>query len=164
MILEGSRGRVRGLWLAQGPGTGSHSRGATLVEFALVAPLFFAALFGLFSVALYIFEVQVANQSAQAAARWGVAQCNFSSTCSPSASVPQCPAGPAPAGMEAAAAAAAGPFAGSLAITDQGGTGPTYAGGAYYCQITVTIPFGAAAGLFGLAPQDVSATAVDYVT
>ncbi len=139
-------------------------RGATLVEFALIAPIFFAVVFGLFSVVAYVFEVQVANQSAEAAARWGVAQCNYSSSCNPAASAPRCPAVVPPDGMVNAARAAAGPFAGSLQLTDLGGTGPSYASEAQYCQITVTIPSVSFGRFFGLGPPNVVATAIDYVT
>ncbi|MHB1525089.1 MAG: TadE/TadG family type IV pilus assembly protein [Candidatus Dormibacteria bacterium] len=140
--------------------------GSTIVEFALIAPIFFATVIGLFSAVTYVLEVQVANQSAQAAARWGVAAANFSGS-GPTAS-PSCPAAPAliPTGMVSAAKAAAGPFAGSLDLTDGGGTAVSGSGatGSYYCQITVTIPYVSFGGYFGLGPTSITATAIDYVT
>ncbi|NNM96660.1 MAG: hypothetical protein HKL89_03520, partial [Candidatus Dormibacteraeota bacterium] len=84
------------------------------MEFALIAPIFFALVFGIFSVATYVLEVQVANQSAQAAARWGVAAQNFVVPPGGTAPAPQCPAAPPPPGLIAAAQAAAGPFADSI--------------------------------------------------
>ena len=141
-------------------------RGATMVEFALVAPIFLAAVIGLFSAVMFVLEVQVANQAAQAAARWGVAAVNFSGV-SPS---PQCPdVSPPPSpppGMVSAAKAAAGPFATSLSVTDVGGTGTASGGadGSAFCQITVSIPTLGFGGYFGIGPKSVTATAIDYVT
>ena len=144
-----------------GPRRSKGTRGATMVEFALVAPIFLAAVIGLFSAVVFVLEVQVANQSAQAAARWGVAAVNFSGT-SPS---PQCPAVTPPTGMVTAAKAAAGPFATNLSVTDGGGTATTGgAVGSAYCQITVSIPTLGFGGYFGIGPKYVTATAVDYVT
>ena len=138
-----------------------------MVEFALVAPFFFAVVVGIVSAATYVFEVQVANDAAQASARWGVASVNW--TGSPTAG-PQCPASPPPAAMLAAARAAAGPFAGS--ITDStlsaAAAPPTSStglgSGTYGCEIQVTLPFVNFAGYFGLGPRTITATAVDYVT
>lgn len=155
-------------------GVGEHPRpesGATLVEFALIAPIFFAVVFAIFSIAIYVLEVQVANQAAQAAARWAVAAQNDGTTASSAPSnaltPPPCPSKStsAPAGMQAAADAAAGPFASSLGVIDIGGqasSGP--AQGSYYCQVTVTVPYTNITGFFGIGPQHIRATAIDYVT
>lgn len=51
--------------------------GATLVEFALIAPVFFFTILGVFAGSAYVLEAQVANQAAQAAARWAVASSNL---------------------------------------------------------------------------------------
>ncbi|MHB8324088.1 MAG: TadE family protein [Candidatus Dormibacteria bacterium] len=140
--------------------------GATTVEFALIAPLLFALVFGLFSAATYVFEVQVANQAAQAAARWGVAAANFQGD--PPA--PQCPSSPPPDGMISAAQAAAGPFASSInksTLQDLAAMPPASAGlvsGTYGCQIQVTIPYVSFGGFFNLGPTSITATAIDYVT
>lgn len=144
-------------------------RGATLVEFALIAPIFFAAVFAVVSFSLYVLEVQVANQSAQAAARWAVAAQNFSTPSGGVQSKPQCPASTPPPGMLAAAEAAAGPFAGSLAsagaVVDNGATATSGgAVGSYYCQVTVSLPYVAFTGLLGIGPRSIAATAIDYVT
>ncbi len=137
------------------------TRGATMVEFALVAPIFLAAVIGLFSAVIFVLEVQVANQAAQAAARWGVAAVNFSGT-GPS---PQCPDATPPTGMVSAAKSAAGPFATNLSVADGGGTATTGgAVGSAFCQITVSIPTLGFGGYFGIGPKYVTATAVDYVT
>lgn len=138
------------------------------MEFALIAPIFFGLVFAIVNFSLYVLEVQVANQSAQAAGRWAVAAQNavVSSTVQPTtAPAPPCPASPAPSGMKAAAQAAAGPFAGSLSVTDVGGTATTGpAIGSYYCQVTVTVPYTGFAGFFGIGPRTISASAIDYVT
>jgi len=141
-----------------------------MVEFALIAPIFFVALFGVFSLALYVVEVQVANQAVQAAARWGVAAANFSG------GSPQCPepAGSVPRGMLQAAQAAAGPFAssvtssaGSASLSDAAAPAASVAGlarGTSGCQITLTLPYGGFGGFFGLGPHSITATAIDYQT
>jgi Flp pilus assembly pilin Flp len=137
------------------------TRGATMVEFALVAPIFLAAVIGLFSAVMFVLEVQVANQAAQAAARWGVAAVNFSGA-TPG---PQCPDVSPPSGMVNAAKAAAGPFATNLSISDAGGTATSGgAVGSAFCQITISIPTLGFGGYFGIGPKYVTATAVDYVT
>ena len=145
-----------------------------MVEFALIAPLFFALVFGVFSASMYVLEVQVANQAAQAAARWGVAAQNFAvPSGSPvgTAPAPQCPGASPPIGMLSAAKAAAGPFAASLSLTDGGGTAvpggtsaPSGTPSSSYCQITVSIPYVSFGGFFGLGPTSITATAIDYVT
>lgn len=138
-----------------------------MVEFAVVAPLFFAAVVGIFSGATYVLEVQVANDSAQAAARWGVASVNWSTTPTHS---PQCPGAPPPAAMVASARAAAGPFAATITaatLTDRAAPAPSSTGlpgGTYGCEIQVTLPYVNFAGYFGLGPRTITATAIDYVT
>lgn len=145
---------------------GRWQRGATVVEFALIAPLFFAMVIGLISAATYVFEAQVANDSAQAAARWAIAAANFTGT----TPAPQCPSSVAPAGMVSVAKSAAGPLAGSITsatITDLGATAPAGSGlaaGTYGCEIQVTVPYVSFGGFFDLGPTHITATAVDYVT
>lgn len=150
-----------GQLLSAGPMGTRRTRGATMVEFALVAPIFMAAVIGLFSAVMFVLQVQVANQSAQAAARWGVAAVNFTGT-GTSAS-PQCPDASPPPGMVSAARAAAGPFATSLSVTDGGATSGGVVPSAY-CQITVSIPTLGFGGYFGIGPKYVTATAIDYRT
>ncbi len=138
-------------------------RAQTFVEFALVAPIFFALLVAIFSVCTYVLEVQVANDSAQAAARWAVVAANFSG--SPPAL--QCPSAPTPPDMVRAARSGAGPFAGSIngsTVQDSAAPTPaTIASGTYGCQVRVTIPYFSFGGYFGLGPAAITATAVDYV-
>ncbi len=131
-----------------------------MVEFALVAPIFFAAMVGLVMAVMYVFEVQVANQAAQAAARWAVVVSNYSST----TNAPQC-GGTAPSGMVTAARAAAGPYAASITTTTLGDyavTGPASLGSPTGCRITVSLPFSGSGGFF-FGPPTIVATAVDYV-
>lgn len=141
-----------------------------MVEFALVAPIFFALVVGLFSAATYVFEVQVANQSAQAAARWAVATSNFSagdaSASPPVAPTPQCPSTDPPAGMITTAKSAAGPLAGSIDLTDLAApaeSGVSAGGTASGCEIQVTVPYVSFGGFFDIGPKDITATAIDYV-
>jgi len=141
--------------------------GSAIVEFALVAPLFLAVIVLIVSAATYVFEVQVANDAAQAAARWGVATVNWAGS---PVSQPQCPSVIPPAAMLAAARGAAGPFASSItAATLTAAAAPTatstgLTAGTYGCAITVTIPYVNFAGYFGLGPGTITAKAVDYVT
>lgn len=146
-------------------------RGATFVEFAIVAPIFFAVVIGLVSAVTYVFETQIANQSAQAAARWGVAAANFApgdpTATPPVAPAPQCPATPAPAGMLQAASAAAGPLAGSLQLVDEAApaeAGVTSGGPGSGCEILVTVPYVGFGGFFGLGPTTITGTAIDLVS
>lgn len=135
--------------------------GQTFVEFALVAPIFFATVIGISSVCTYVLEVQVANDSAQAAARWGVMAGNFAGT----PSTIQCPSSPPPAGMVRAAQSGAGPFAGSITLLDFSATPPpNSATGTYGCEVQVTIPYFSFGGYFNLGPSQITATAVDYVS
>lgn len=135
-------------------------RAQTFVEFALVAPIFFALVIGIFSACTYVLEVQVANDSAQSAARWGVLEANFAGT----PPVPQCPSSTPPDGMVKAARGAAGPFAASVQVVDSAATPPaTAAPGTYGCEVQVTIPYVSFGGYFGLGPREITATAVDYV-
>lgn len=133
-----------------------------MVEFALIAPIFFGVLIGLFSAATYVFEVQVANDAAQAASRWGVAAINFGS------GGPQCPPTPSttiPSGMLKVARAAAGPF--PVTIVKVSGVNPAAASlpaQTQGCTVVVQVPYASFGGLFGLGPTSIEATAVDYVT
>lgn len=142
---------------------GRAERAQTFVEFALVAPIFFALLVAIFSVCTYVLEVQVANDAAQTAARWGVLANNFAG----SPAEPQCPSPTPPRGMIRAAQSGAGPFAGSITwATMQDSAAPTsgnLAAGTYGCEVRVTIPYVSFGGYFGLGPHQISATAVDYV-
>lgn len=149
-------------------------RGATMVEFALVAPIFFAMVIGLISAVTYVFEVQVANDSAQAAARWAVAAINFNAGAIPG---PQCPSPTPPSGpsstMMSVARQAAGPLASSLvynvtlvnaAAPAESGVSGGSSGTLTGCEITVTVPFVSFGGYFGIGPRSITATAIDYVT
>ena len=128
-----------------------------------MAPIFFATLIALVSVCTYVFEVQVANDSAQAAARWGVLAANFSGT----PPTLQCPSAPPPPDMIRAAQNAAGPFAGSIneATVQDSAAAPaaSLASGTYGCEVRVTIPYVSFGGYFDLGPTVITATAVDYV-
>lgn len=136
--------------------------GATIVEFALIAPIFFAMVIGLFGAVTYVFEVQVANDAAQAAARWGIASANFVGN------VNQCQGQPPPSGMVSAATAAAGPLAGSLQVTTGAPANftPSIDGGIStdYCYVQVQVPFVGFGGLFNLGPRHITANAVDYIS
>lgn len=142
---------------------GRAQRGATLVEFALIAPLFFGLILATIAGSLYVFEVQVANDAAQAGARWAVAAENFPQPVSP-VNPPGCPTSeevvPTSSGISLAARAAAGPFASSMVVEYVAAS----SGGSSGCQVFVTIPYVRLGGLLGFLPASVGAMAIDYVT
>lgn len=158
---------------AQGRAPGRRRRsqkGATIVEFALVGSIFLLVVGALMSAALYVFEVQMANDSAQAAARWAVAVTNYSST----TSAPQCTVSPAtapPAGMISAAKAAAGPFASGLTLTTSIPSNANVSTGANNasedqlgCTVKVSVPNILFGGWVPFGPHNITAVAVDYET
>lgn len=163
--MKGSRDRAAQAGVTrQTPGPSRRQVGATMVEFALIAPLFFLMVFGIFSAATYVLEVQIANQSAQAAARWAVAAANLtSSQCISTSALAPPPAGAT--GMYQAARAAAGPFATSLSLEEVSSPTPaTVTPSAQGCETQVTIPYVSFGGFFDLGPTHITATAFDYVT
>ncbi len=137
--------------------------GATLVEFALVAPIFLMTMFGLVNAVWFVFETQAVTYAARAAGRWAVAQANYD----PTTGTVQCtasPATPAPTGMLQAARAAAGPFAGAIntgTLTTSTPSDPAFGLG---CQVTVKLPFSFFGGIFHIGPTHVTSVATDYVT
>lgn len=145
--------------------------GATLVEFALVAGIFFLTLIGLVSAVEFVFEAQVANDAAQAAAEWSVGACNTTASCTgaDTLNVLQCGA-LVPPGMVAAAQQAAGPFAGDLAqpgaiatqLTPESSS--SLPNGSSGCEVTVTLPYSLLGGYFGFGGTKVRASATDYIT
>ena len=58
------------------PRTPARRRGATLVEFALVMPVFLMFLFGILEYARYLMMHQLLHNAARDAARWGVVRSN----------------------------------------------------------------------------------------
>ncbi|MGB6771417.1 MAG: TadE family protein [Candidatus Dormiibacterota bacterium] len=151
-------------------------KGATIVEFALVGSIFLLVVGALLSGALYVFEVQMANDSAQAAARWAVAVTNYTVPASGTTPLPQCTAGGTtapPAGMISAAKAAAGPFAGGLTLTTStpnnanvstGSNGPNGGTDQAGCTVTVSVPNILFGGWVPFGPHNITAVAVDYET
>lgn len=148
------------------------SRGATIVEFALVGPILLLTMIGLASAVWFVVESQVANYAAQAAARWSVAAANFDQSLTPAA--PYCTslpgtyvwtAAPGESKMLSAAAAAAGPFSGEItASTLETSMAPTANGNGYGCEIKVVLPYSSFGGFFKLGPTQITAYAIDYVT
>ncbi len=67
------------------PRTPARRRGATLVEFALVMPVFLMFLFGIFEYARYLMMHQLLHNAARDAARWGVVRSNSPPAVAPTA-------------------------------------------------------------------------------
>jgi hypothetical protein len=73
------------------PRSGSRSRGQALVEFAMVAPLFFLLLFGIIEGGRFILYYQTLNNAAREGARYAIVHGSNSN----------CPSGPMPPGETA---------------------------------------------------------------
>ena len=115
--------------------------GASMVEFALVAPLFFFLLWALFSGVWYVLEVSAITNAVREAASWEIAGSNFT----PVGGSPQpyCTdsANPLPTKLVQAAAATAGPL--SQAVDTAAATGhmTNTAGSPTTCTVTITVPY-----------------------
>lgn len=132
------------------------SRGATLVEFALTAPLFFFLVFAVFAGAWYVLEVSAVTNATREAVRWEIATSNFNMTEVPP--VPWCAysGGPnVPAAMVQAAKTTAGPFASE--ITSAAITNTTTDGGSS-CTITLVVPYLPLVSVLPGLPDRVSST------
>jgi Flp pilus assembly protein TadG len=83
-VTRSSRSRGR----RHGPGE-SRVRGQALVEFALVAPIFFLVLLSIVEFGRYIYTVQILNDAAREGARYAIVHGSQS----------LCPSGPMPGGL-----------------------------------------------------------------
>jgi hypothetical protein len=72
--------------LGSGTRTRTKSRGQAIVEFALVAPLFFLALFAIIEFGWYVYQVQTLNDAAREGTRYAIVH----------GSTSLCPSGPLP--------------------------------------------------------------------
>ena len=144
----------------------SRLTGQSLVEFALIAPLFFLLLWGVVDGAWFVFEVSAVSNSATQAVRWEIAAqnwCTNQPSC-PNFDQPYCDQpGPAniPVAMVQAAEAGAGPFSGSVAVgiantpVVASASDPAVVG----CTVTVSVPFSPLADLIHIGPSTISSTA-----
>jgi len=132
-------------------------RGATIVEFALVAPLFFLMVMGIMEGAWYVFEVSAINNSARTAARWEVAAANYQPGVTP---LPDCAATPiVNAPLVAPAQAAAGPFASAITTSTLQNTAYDPSGSAVTgCTVTITVNFTPLTSLIRLGSSTISST------
>ncbi|CAN5709941.1 hypothetical protein BH23CHL8_BH23CHL8_14650 [soil metagenome] len=71
-------------WRSRPRSRGGHSRGQSMVEFALVAPLPFLMVFGTFEFARFIFFYELLNNAAREGARYAIVHGSRS----------DCPSGP----------------------------------------------------------------------
>lgn len=144
-------------------------RGQSLVEFALVAPLFFLLLWGIFAGAWYVLEVSAVTNAAREAASWEVAGANFTTVTPASGSPlsePYCMAGTGatvPAGLVTAAVSTAGPFAQEIrtAAADgelTNGPGASGANGTGECTVSITIPYSPLETFVQLGPRDITSS------
>lgn len=154
-------------WWVRGPGT----YGQSLVEFALVAPLFFFVLFALFAGGWYVLEVSAVTNAAREAVSWEIATEHFANVGTSSAPLlePYCmdTNNTLPAGLVAAAAATAGPFAqevysaaGAGKITNTGTAGSS--ADQSTCSVTITLPFVPLQSFVRLGPTSVTSSSTAY--
>jgi len=136
-------------------------RGATLVEFALVAPMIFLLFIGIAAGAWYVFEVSAINNSARTAARFEVAAANFQS----SSGLPDCDASPiVNAALVSPAKAAAGPFAGAITTSTLQNTAVDPSGtDVLGCTVTITVPFSPIESLLHIGPSSISSSFTAYL-
>lgn len=134
-------------------------RGATIVEFALVAPLFFSLVWALFAGAWYVLEVSAVTNAAREAASWEVAAANYVTV--NGASEPYCEdtGNTVPGALRAAAAATAGPFSSdvtnSATITNASNSAGT-------CTVTLTVPYSPLTSLVPLGPGTITSSSTAY--
>lgn len=149
-------------------------RGATMVEFALVLPLFLALLMGIVEGAWYVLEVSAITNSARTASRWEIAAANYCAPGSPGCSSPtspDCAQSPplTSAGLVGAAQSTAGPFAGAISASTITTNAPVYqtAGDSTSpvigCTVTITVPFQPLESLVHIGPSTLSSTFTAYI-
>lgn len=127
------------------------SHGATLVEFALVAPLFLFVVWGIFAGAWYVLEVSAVTNAAREAASWEVAASNFVTV--NGVTEPYCmdSGNTVPAGLISAAASTAGPFSGQVTAAAITNTSPSSSS----CTITLQLPYSPLATLVPFGPSTI---------
>ncbi len=157
-----------------------HSTGASLVEFALVAPLFFFLIWALFSGIWYVLEVSAVTNAAREAASWEVAASNFIQVTGPAPTYQTYP-GPycmysgstgttvdptdSTNGLVAAAAATAGPFAQEvMAAEGSGNISNTPNAASDTCTVTITIPYTPLEAFVRIGPSTITASSTAYWT
>ncbi len=130
-------------------------RGATLVEFALVAPLFLVLVWGLIAGTWYVLELSAVTNAAREAASWEAAGANFVTV--GTASEPYCmdSGNTLPPGLIAAAASTAGPFSQQVqapsALTNTSASSNA-------CTVTITVPYTPLASLLPFGPSTIKSS------
>lgn len=130
------------------------SWGQSMVEFALILPVFLLLLAGIIDGAWFVLETSALSNAARQAARWEVAAENFD----PTQQQPYCqdPSPNVPAGMVAAAQQGAGPFSALVGSDMTNAPGPTDSDGYDSCTVTITAPFSPFSGLIRIGPQSIT--------
>ena len=139
----------------------SASRGATLVEFALVAPLFLFLVWGIIAGAWYVLEVSAVSNAAREAASWEAAGANFVTV--GGISEPYCmdSGNTVPPGLISAAAATAGPFSQEVRASSSITNTPTSSN---TCTVTITVPYTPLASLLPIGPTTIKAASTIVVS
>ncbi len=134
-------------------------RGASIVEFALVAPLFLLLLLGITEGAWYVLEVSAITNSARTAARWEVVASNFGAGQMPDCALPS----PSPP-LVSPARATAGPFADAItAASITNVPVDDSSGNVIGCTVTIKVTFQPFEQLVQLGPSTISTTFTAYI-
>ncbi len=134
-------------------------RGASVVEFALVVPLFLLLLLGIAEGSWFVLEVSAITSSARTTARWEVVSANFGA-----GQLPDCALPSPSAAVVSPAKAAAGPFAG--AITSSSITNVAVdnsIGDVIGCKVTIKVTYQPLEQLVHLAPTTISSSFTAYI-
>lgn len=134
-------------------------RGASLVEFALVVPLFLVLLLGIAEGSWFVLEVSAISTSTRTTARWEVVSSNFGA-----GQLPDCALPSPSAAVVSPAKSAAGPFAG--AITSSSITNvpvDNSNGNVIGCTVTIKVTYQPLEQLVRLAPSTISSSFTAYI-
>lgn len=149
--VAGWRGRISGRPRSE--------RGATIAEFALVAPLFFLLVWGLFAGAWYVLEVSAVTNAAREAASWEVAAANYVTVNGVSEPYCQDTGDTVPSALRGAAAATAGPFSGEITNSATIANGSNSTG---TCTVTLTVPYSPITSLVRIGPGTITSSITAY--
>lgn len=150
-----STGRLGGRRWRRRP-TRRRRRGQSLVEFALILPVFFLLLGGIIDGSWYVFETSALTNSARQAARWEVSAANFDQSAQPPQPYCQDSTPTIPPAMVAAAQHGAGPFGGVVSSGMANSPGPSDSAGYNSCTVTITAQFAPFDGLVRIGPLTIT--------
>lgn len=138
----------------------TRKRGATLVEFALILPVFLVLMLGVVEGSWYVLEVSAISNSARTAARWETVASNYN----PADGDPICATSTRSAPLVAAAQSTAGPFASAITSASLTNIPVTNSQGAVIgCTLTLTVPDQPLESLLPLGQSRIASTFTAYL-